>query len=241
MPASIVFNQPTVIPPIPPGVAGKARNDFVTGQVVTCSNATVESSYTWTLVDVPIRSTLTRGLTATGSTFTFTPDVKGTYLVTLKVNGSALVSDNATSFAAVLSPTRKWRYLAAGEERIDNLTRDPLLLPPAGVNTRGWATERDLQLEETELTVEAVDNAVKTTPGVGTPDYLVKIDGVTGKLDPSLLPPTPPPISQGLKYHLVATDNIVVATNYQYLISGSLTIDPGAIFTLDVDAELVLI
>jgi len=238
MPASIVFNQATIITP---GIAGKARSDFVTGQVVTCSNATVESSYTWTLVDVPIRSTLPRGLTATGSTFTFKPDVKGTYLVTLKVNNSALVSDNATSFAAVLSPTRQWRYLAAGEEKIDNLTRAAPLFPPTGVNVRGWATERDLQLEETELAVDAVDNAVVTTPGIGTPDYLVKIDGTTGKIDPTLLPTIPTPPSQGLKYHLVATDNITVATNYQYLISGSLTIDPGAVFTLDVDAELVLI
>jgi hypothetical protein len=189
MPASITVNQVTR----PAGTAGKSRNDLVTGQVVTCSNTTVETSYFWTLTDVPIRSALVRGTTGTGPTFSFTPDVKGTYRVTLRVNNSTLAADNTVIFGAVLSfgsKTLGWRYFAAEETREDNITRAGLGLP-ANVNTRGWATDSDLQFEEIEQGIWEVQNATITSPGLGA-DRLVKLDPTTGLLDVSIVPGAPP-------------------------------------------------
>lgn len=235
MPASIVFNQPT----ISAGVAGKARNDGVLAQPVTCSSASPASSYLWTLVDVPIRSSLTRGLTGTMATFSFTPDVKGTYLVTLRVNGSTFTTDNAKSFIAVLSSgsnTLGWRYLGASEENNDNIDR-PGLGFPSNTNVRGWATERDLQLEETEEAAARVLNAVVTSPGPGQ-DALVKLDSTTGQLDPSVVPGT---ASTGIKYHIENTDNIVVQNRYQYLVQGAIIIDPGGALTAAPGGQIVIL
>lgn len=189
MPASIIFDQVDASA----GSAGEARDDFVTAKQVTCSNASVESSYLWTLVDVPIRSALVRGTTSTSSTFQFTPDVKGTYLVTLRINSSALEADNASSFCAILT-TRGWRYKAAQERGEDNITRAGLGFS-SDINPRGWGTQDDLEREEVEAALDTVDAnaadlaaAVTTTPGAssGTAS-LVRIDEPTGLIDLSLM------------------------------------------------------
>lgn len=185
MPASIIFNQATKSA----GVAGKARKDFDVGLLVTCSNSTVETSWLWTLVDVPIRSALVRGTTGTANTFTFTPDVKGTYKVTLRVNGSALPSDYDYSFCAVLSfaaGTLGWRYKAAGERDEDNIDVAGLGFP-GDDNVRGWATQDDLEREATEDAVYKVQNAVVTSPGPGSTP-LVKLNTATGKFDATVIP-----------------------------------------------------
>jgi hypothetical protein len=185
MPASIIFNQVGA----PAGVAGNARDDFVTGQVVTCSNAVAATTYLWTFVDTPIRSAITRGSVSTASTLVFTPDVKGTYLISLTVNGSALPADQARSFCAVLTTgvnTKGWRYKAAGETEEDNTTYTGLGFT-ANVNPRGWATSEDLIYEDVESAVYKVDNAVVVSPGPGTAD-LVKLDSATGQLDSSVVP-----------------------------------------------------
>lgn len=184
MPASIIFNQSGT----PAGVAGKARKDFVISPptVVVCTNFTVETSYLWTLVDVPIRSALVRGATGVGASFSFTPDVKGTYLVSLTVNGSPFVTDTARSFCAVLSTGAVWRYKAAGEIDEDNLVYTGLGFP-SNINTRGWATDEDLVYEEIETIVAAVQGAVVTSPGPGTAP-LAKLDTATGKFDATLIP-----------------------------------------------------
>lgn len=187
MTASIIFDQVSKSA----GVAGKARNDFDVGLLVTCSNATSATSYAWTLVDVPIRSALTRGTTSVGSEFTFTPDVKGTYKVALRVNGSPLISDNAYSFCAVLSygaETLNWRYKAAAERDEDNITYAGLNFP-SDVNPRGWATQDDLEREQVEAAVYKVENAAVATPGVGIAS-LVQLDTATGLLDPTVIPST---------------------------------------------------
>lgn len=185
MPASIIFDQVTKSA----GVAGDAREDFDTGLLVTCSNSTAESSYTWTLEDVPIRSALVRGTVGTNPTLTFTPDVKGSYRVSLRVNGSSSPADNDVSFCAVVTTGAKtlgWRYPAAGEaNQEDNIVKTGLGFP-SNINTRGWATERDLQLEQAEIAAHGVINAVVTSPGAGTDD-LVKLDSTTGMLDPSVV------------------------------------------------------
>ena len=190
MPASIIFDQVTKSA----GIAGKAREDFDPALLVTCSNSTVESSYLWTLVDVPIRSALVRGTTTTTATFSFTPDVKGTYLVTLQTNGSPLTADNAESFCAIVtfaSKTLGWRYLASFEQNQDDNQVKAGLGFVADINPRGWSTERDLQLEQVELAAYEVANAVVVSPGIGAGlDRLVQLDLTTGLFDPSVLPGT---------------------------------------------------
>jgi len=186
MPASIIFNQSGT----PAGVAGKARNDFVISPptLVVCTNATTETSYAWTLVDVPIRSALVRGSTGAGASFTFTPDVKGTYLVSLTVNGSPFATDTTRSFCAVLSTGAGWRYKAAGETEEDNLTYTGLGFV-GNVNPRGWATDEDLTYEEIEVAVASVQGAVVTSPGPGTAP-LAKLNTATGKFDTTVIPAT---------------------------------------------------
>lgn len=236
MPASIKFDQTT----IPAGVAGKARNDGVLGQLVTCSSGSPASSYLWTLLDVPIRSALSRGLTGSSATFSFTPDVKGTYLVSLRLNGSLLTTDNAKSFIAVVSSgtnTLGWRYLGASEENNDNIAR-PGLGFPGNVNVRGWATERDLQMEETEEAAARVLGAVVVSPGIGQ-DALVKLDSTTGQLDPSVVPGAA--ASVGIKYNIESTDVIVVPNRYQYLVQGAIVIDPGGSLTAAPGGQIVIL
>ena len=184
MPASIVFNQTGT----PAGVAGKARKDTLISPPtpVDCTNATAATTYAWTLVDVPIRSALVRGTTGVGSSFSFTPDVKGTYLVSLTINGSPFATDTARSFVAVLSTGAVWRYKAAGETEEDNLTYTGLGFV-GNVNPRGWATDEDLVYEEIETVVASVQNAVVTSPGPGTAP-LAKLDTATGKFDASIIP-----------------------------------------------------
>lgn len=186
MPANITINQAT----LGPGVVDTSRTDGVLSQLVTCTNATVETQYTWTLVDTPIRSALVRGSIGTAATFTFTPDVKGTYLVRLQVNSSTSPADNQTLFISVASSgawTLGWRYEAAQESTQDN-TEYAGLGFPADVNPRGWATNRDLRGEQVEEATARVLSAVVTSPGAGT-DHLVKIDAATGVIDASLIPP----------------------------------------------------
>jgi hypothetical protein len=133
---------------------------------------------------------LVRGTTGSGATFGFTPDVKGTYRVTLQVNGSSFPSDNDVIFGAVLSFGPKsmgWRYLAAGEADNEDNSLKPGLGFPGNINVRGWATENDLNREQQELAAYEVANAVVVSPGIGN-DNLVHLDTLTGKLDPSVVP-----------------------------------------------------
>jgi len=185
MPVSIIFNQAGK----PAGVAGKARDDTAVGVPIVCTSSTLALAYVWVLRDVPIRSALTRGTTSVLPTLTFTPDVKGTYLISLQINGSLLPGDNAVSFCAVLSNGPNalgWRYLGAGEVALDNIAR-PGLGFSADINVRGWATSRDLQDEQTEQAVYQVVNAANAFTAVGD-DRLVRLDAATGRVNSSLIP-----------------------------------------------------
>jgi len=189
MQATITIDQTTK----PAGVAGDSREDLDTALLITCSNASIEGSYLWTLVDVPIRSALVRGTTGAAATFTFTPDVKGTYLVSLRVNGSPLQVDNDQKFGAVVTFGAKslgWRYLAAREDEGDDNILKPGLSFPGDLNIRGWATERDVQLEQTELAAYEVLNRVLISPGLAA-DTMVQLDPATGKLHASVVPASP--------------------------------------------------
>lgn len=188
MPALIVVNQATR----PAGVAGKARSDGVVAQLVTCTNNTVEGSYLWTLVDVPIRSALVRGTTGAAASFTFTPDVKGTYTVSLRVNGSVADADNDSTYLAIRTSGGKtlgWRYQAAGETTEDNEDYVGLGFP-ANTNIRGWATNEDLIYEEVEESVWETQNALVTFGGLI--QRVVMTDPATGKVHPSLISGTAP-------------------------------------------------
>jgi len=157
--------------------------------------------------------------------------VKGTYVVSLQVNGSALAADNAESFCAIVTSGAKtlgWRYLGAQEKnQADNQVKAGLGFP-SNINTRGWATERDLQLEQTELAAYEAANAVLVSPGIGVGlDRFVRLDATTGILDPSVLPqvvslPTP----TGIKI-----------ANYTAVSLDLVLYDPsGGTFTLDAPA-----
>lgn len=188
MPASIIVNQAT----LPAGVAGRARSDGVISQLVTLTNNTIEGSYLWTLIDVPIRSALTRGTTGNAASFTFTPDVKGTYTVSLRVNGSVAAVDNDVSYLAVRSSggkTLSWRYLAAGETAEDNELY-PTLNFAGNVNPRGWATNEDLILEDIEEGIWETQNAITTFGGLIS--RLVMTDASTGKVSSTLISGTTP-------------------------------------------------
>lgn len=188
MPASIIVNQATR----PAGFAGRARSDGVISELVTLTNNTIEGSYLWTLIDVPIRSALTRGITGNAASFTFTPDVKGTYTVSLRVNGSVAAVDNDVSYLAVRSSggkTLAWRYLGAGETTEDNELY-PTLNFAGNVNPRGWATNEDLILEDIEEGIWETQNAITTFGGLIS--RLVMTDASTGKVSSTLISGTAP-------------------------------------------------
>lgn len=223
MPANIVLDQVT----LGPGTAGESRNDGVTGQLVTCSNATVEGNYTWTLVDTPIRSAVPRGTVSTSATFTFTPDVKGTYLVSLQVNNSVSPSDNQSLVFRVKSAgafTLNWSYLAAGETTEDNATFAGLGFT-GDTNFRGWATERDLQLEEVENAVARVQQAITAFAGTGT-DHIVKVDSTTGQIDAGLIGAIPGSAYDTVQHVTGATDTLVTTNDITFVIGG-FTLDPS--------------
>jgi len=236
MPAVIIINQPTK----PPGGLGTSRDDLVTGLVVTATNNTAEGTYLWTLLDVPIRSALIRGTTGIAAAFTFTPDVKGTYRLALQVNGSAVPADNAVNFGAVLSfgaKTLGWRYLGAGESNNeDNIVKAGLGFP-SNINPRGWATEQDLEQEQTELAAYEIANAVTVSPGIGPGlDRVVRLDPNTGKFDPSVVPGGAGDLNFSYKT-VVAASTITIPNNQQMLVSGGMTVDG----TVNLFGEIVLI
>ena len=236
MPAVIIINQVTR----PPGGLGTSRDDLVTGLVVTATNNTAEGTYLWTLLDVPIRSALVRGTTGIAASFTFTPDVKGTYRLSLQVNGSTIPADNAKNFGAVLSfgpKTLGWRYLGAGESNDEDNIVKPSLGFPSNINPRGWATEQDLEQEQAELAAYEIANAVTVSPGICQGlDRVVRLDPTTGKFDPSVVPGAGNDSNFSYKT-VIAASTITIPSNQQMLVSGGLTVDG----TINLFGEIVLI
>jgi hypothetical protein len=72
----------------PAGVPGESREDLATGTTVTLVNNdnTNATSWLWEMVSRPLGSSATL-TTTTSSTSTFTPDVVGSYLIQLTING----------------------------------------------------------------------------------------------------------------------------------------------------------
>ncbi len=189
MPASIVFKQGSSTSPA--GVARLVEKDVP----VLCTSATPASIYLWKLVDVPIRSGVSRDLSSTTDSFTFTPDVPGTYLVSLKVNNSNAAADTAISFCAVRTSGEGrmgWRYRAAGEAEEDSITTHDFDGVDLGFanskNPRGWATEDDLEREQVENAVYRVTQATSLAADPGYPS-LVAVNPATGRIHSSLFMP----------------------------------------------------
>lgn len=92
----------------------QSRDDLVLGVVVTLLNLnnTGVTSWLWQIVDKPDGSTATLS-SSTGSTSTFTPDIEGTYLIKLIINGGQATDQKG---AAVKTSNLHYRIPAASEE-----------------------------------------------------------------------------------------------------------------------------
>ncbi len=130
MAAEITFNQPTGAGA---GVAGKARNDIWLSQVVNMVSSGTGTTYLWELLDAPPGSAATIG-NPTLSTANVTPDVMGTYRISLKVDSGG--GDNtiikvirARYDSSGVLTLRGWA-LPAVDEEIEEADY--------GTNTRHW-------------------------------------------------------------------------------------------------------
>lgn len=118
------------------GTLGSVSNLTIgTPAVLTNNNNTGATTWAWSFLDIPEGSTATLS-TPTASTSGFTPDVEGTYLVELQVNGGGGPNTDA-QYGAVLTLETGLRIPAAGETTEENLTR-------------GWAQS----LNRTQLSLE---------------------------------------------------------------------------------------
>jgi hypothetical protein len=150
MAVQITINQATR----PPGTTGVAREDCVTGQVVTLtSSGGPFSAYQWRIIHKPInivagvRATSVLGSSTAAST-TMTPiDVAGTYLVELVVNSGSGLGALPTDIARItfyagpvlsVTPNAFPRRPIAFQETTEHNVPDAL--DPAG-NTEGWSRE----------------------------------------------------------------------------------------------------
>lgn len=159
--AQIVISQAT----LSPGVAGVPRDDGVTGQVVTLRNAdntniTVnKGGWRWRLY-APRSSTATLS-SPTSPSCTFTPDVDGTYLVTLEVNEGLKASQKARSAIAVRSGAG-FRYPAQGESLENTWTS----FYTGNPNETGWWEDLDRILRSVQASIEGTLVTVDPEPGI---------------------------------------------------------------------------
>ena len=70
------------------GGAGQSREDLVLGIPVILSNVSSSgvTGYKWEIIGKPYASIVTLS-SSTGATSTFTPDITGSYLIQLTING----------------------------------------------------------------------------------------------------------------------------------------------------------
>lgn len=171
--ASIVITQPGNS--IPVGVPGRARDDLLLGQPVVLRNANDEgvTTWRWRLLDVPLTSTAALS-SSTGPQTQFVPDVAGTYLVRLEVNG-ATEGEVQTLVAAVPDADGN-RYPAAGE-----IGPHANYLVSGSPNEKGWAkaVESLLRRPSSPPTAEyviATPNADLPNARVPAPSATVGVD-----------------------------------------------------------------
>ena len=141
--AAIAFTQGVTVGA--PGVAIIG----VDGTPVVASNGSNVGVVTWqfTMVDVPIGSSLPIGIVQTGSspTYTFTPDVSGGYLMLLTVFDS--VGNFALDYRVFQVPETSGRIIPPFKATDQSLN----FIISAVMNLRGWAPCQDAYDREVDI------------------------------------------------------------------------------------------
>lgn len=167
------------------GQAGISRDDIVVSEIVqlTNDNDSGVRSWRWVLVDVPRGSTSVLSNPVAPAP-TFTPDVEGTYIIELKVNGGSTVGETDRQIAAVRNPsitigaeTFITRYPGAEESDEANWPVDFGSGPIE--NTTGWWADLDLFLRMLNEIGAAVSGGDVTSVTSGD-TALVTISPTTG-------------------------------------------------------------
>jgi hypothetical protein len=182
MAVQITINQATR----PPGVAGVAREDCVTGQVVTLtSSGGPFLAYQWRIVHKPIdivggvRATSLLA-TSTAASTTMTPiDVAGTYLVELVVNSGSGLGALAADIARITfyagptlsaTPNAFPRRTIAFQETTEHNVPDAI--EPAG-NTEGWSREWYKWFAAIQTAFSTVPRWARISLPAGGPAFIV--------------------------------------------------------------------
>jgi len=125
--------------PVPNGVAGISRDDIVLGSIVTVRNSSTSGvrSRRWVL-DRPFNSAAVLS-TTTGEAPTFVPDVVGTYLIKLSVNGGLDMGedgDEVDKRSVIVRDAAGHRHPATEEGAESNYQ-----IAPGLFNTEGWSPD----------------------------------------------------------------------------------------------------
>ncbi len=157
-----------------------SRDDLVLSLPVTVLNQddTGAASWLWAIIDKPSNSTASL-VSPTSSTTTFIPDIEGTYLIKVIVNGDIAISDQQG--AAVKTANLNFRIPAAKE----TIEFD---------NNRGWATAVNAALKTlddgyasgvTSITASSplTGGAITSTGTIGIPKATGSQDGYLAQGD----------------------------------------------------------
>lgn len=130
MAAQITFNQPTGAGP---GTAGKARNDIWVDQQVELVSSGTGTTFLWELLNAPPGSAATIA-DPTFSTATLTPDVMGSYRISLTVDGGGLGNKVTKVIRARYDNTGKLLYRGWALPAVDEEEGEA----DYGTNDRDW-------------------------------------------------------------------------------------------------------
>lgn len=172
--ARIIIDQAT----LPPGVAGVSRDDGVIGQVVTLRNQDNTnisiSAGGWRWVLYKPRTSAAVLSSPTSPSCTFTPDVDGTYRVTLEVNEGLKRSQKASAVLGVRS-VGGFRYPAQGESTEANWTSAYTGNP----NETGWWEDISDILRSGQAAIDGTHVTATAQPGLPNSRELVAGAGIT--------------------------------------------------------------
>lgn len=130
----------------PAGTAGQSRDNLVLGQVVTLTDPANPGGtvWAWTMLSRPIGSSATLA-GANTATATFTPDVEGTYLIRLNVDGfkswTELVDNNLVLFHT--SSTQGGCAVKYADGTRKAAPGETTEFPPGSPTAGGWHTALD--------------------------------------------------------------------------------------------------
>lgn len=172
MPSALIRIDQPAHPSVPVGQPGRARDDLVIGQPVTCRNANnVDvNRWIWLLVDKPIGSAAVLSGT-TSPTVSFTPDIPGSYLVRLVVN-DGLIGEFDEKVAAVRDDAGH-RFPATGETL-------PAVNWPDN-NGKGWGKDLEGIIRETVDAQSLAGTLVVGNKTLGRDIELTMGDSVIGE------------------------------------------------------------